>query len=290
MQHSVMDFKTENLTWAPTSPFLRAFLSFVHFIDRAEQCSSLIIELACLIITALTAVLVVMIVDLLVKIFILQTDQVNQTSDRTIANVFFCQKVNEPLPWPYCVLLVIKQLVIGSLLCIRDTQFHQASVFPMTEFWRLCLADLQRAKFWMMVHSVIVPYLLKSVLNSSSSAFWGTFPTKVSSPLLNIWIKNVYRQKGDKINSIDENKWKQQSSWCLRSAAGSHITFLYLSCKLLHSCGHKQVLHLKAFWGEVVVIRWQRWSLWNRGESSIFGQLWLWWVTSYSCEPKSTAW
>lgn len=141
----VMDFKTENLTWAPTSPFLRAFLSFVHFIDRAEQCSSLIIELACLIITALTAVLVVMIVDLLVKIFILQTDQVNQTSDRTIANVFFRQKVNEPLPWPYCVLLVIKQLVIGSLLCIRDTQFHQASVFPMTEFWRLCLADLQRA-------------------------------------------------------------------------------------------------------------------------------------------------
>nr|XP_005741928.1 PREDICTED: uncharacterized protein LOC102215093 [Pundamilia nyererei] len=40
----------------------------------------------------------VMIVDLLVKIFILQTDQVNQTSDRTIANVFFRQKVNEPLP------------------------------------------------------------------------------------------------------------------------------------------------------------------------------------------------
>lgn len=94
MQHSVVDFKTENLT---TSPFLRAFLSFVHFIDRAEQCSSLITELACLI-TALTAVLVVMIVDLLVKIFILQTDQVNQTSDRTIANVFFRQKVNEPLP------------------------------------------------------------------------------------------------------------------------------------------------------------------------------------------------
>lgn len=124
MQHSVVDFKTENLTWAPTSPFLRAFLSFVHFIDRAEQCSSLIIELACLIITALTAVLVVMIVDLLVKIFIRQTDQVNQTSDRTIANVFFRQKVNEPLPWPYCVLLVIKQLVIRSLVCIRDTQFH----------------------------------------------------------------------------------------------------------------------------------------------------------------------
>lgn len=138
-----------DLTW-PTSPFLRAFLSFVHFIDRAERCSSLIIELACLIITALTAVLVVMIVDLLVKIFILQTDQVNQTSDRTIANVFFCQKVNEPLPWPYCVLLVIKQLVIGSLLCIRDTQFHQTSVFPMTESWRLCWQTYggQRFGWW----------------------------------------------------------------------------------------------------------------------------------------------
>lgn len=148
-----------------------------------------------------------------------------------------------------------------------------------------------------MVHSVIVPYSLKSVLNSSSSAFWGTFPTKISSSLLNIWLKTFIDKKerkngtlGNRINlSIDENKWKQQS-WCLRTAAGSHITFLYLSCKLLHSCGHKQVLHLKAFLGEVVVIRWQRWSLWNRRESSVFGQLWLWWVTSYSCEPKSTAW